>query len=304
MLNTLPVRGGDGFSTANGSIVHVQDNDASLPDMLMAVAMSAKSKKIVRGIGGVAGLTLEQRSKIVPYFLAGFGKDKKGYSGVISSGGTTEYRHENGVDYLDVSIVQTAAAIGDKYGAVVIHTTPQTGLLQQHRRTGQLVVGGDINGSWNGFDYRGDFQLIVRPNGNGLAKAWDLDCPHYRKFMASLVKQGWIGGGFIANGGLISLYEAIELLALSMPVIFVEGSGRECDALIKAVRSGDYSDVAIETKKKLEARGKPLDDYANAVKRTKEVIGGIECSDKLIHIASLADAATFAAGADKFGWLD
>jgi hypothetical protein len=301
-LNNLPVRSGKGFSTANGSIVHVQDDDESLPDILMAVAMTAKSKMIVRGIGGVAGLSLEQRAKIVPYFLSGFGKDTKGFSGVISSGGTAEYRHENGVDYLDVSIVQTAAAIGDKFGAVVIHTTPQTGLLQQHRRNGRLVVGGDINGSWNGFDYRGDVQLIVRPNGNGLAKAWDLDCPHYRKFMASLVKQGWVGGGFIANGGLISLYEAIELLALGMPVILVEGSGRECDALIKAVR-GDYSDVAIETKKKLEAKGKPLDDYVNAVNRTKEVIGGIECSDKLIHIASLADAATFAVGADKFGWL-
>lgn len=311
MRNTLPIRTvtgikdgyGGQLTTVNGGILHVQDDGDSLPDVMMAIAATAKHKTIVRGIGGVAGLKLEERAALVPYFLKGFKSGDRNFQGVISSGGTAEWRYEHGNNYLDPSIVQVAAAIGAEFGAVVIHTTPQTSHLQQHREDGRLVMGGNINDKWTGFDPRSDFQLIIRPSGHALSSAWDLDTPHYRRFMANLAKLTWPAGGFMFNGGLISLIESIELLALKMPIIPVRGSGRECDALIKAIEKGDYSDVALETKKKLESRGKPLDDYVKAVNRTREVLEGIECTCDLVHIANFGEPETFTAGADKFGWL-
>ena len=59
------------------------------------------------------------------------------------------------------------------------------------------------------------------------------------------------------NGGDVTREEIYGALARQLPVIVVEGSGREADAFVKAFRDGDWSLTAKEMRANLVKKNKP-----------------------------------------------
>ena len=163
-------------------------------------------------------------------------------------------------------------------------------------RTGGLVVdsyGGRI-------DYRQHAAVVVQQNASDVLE-WDGDLEVYLKLL-----EGWQMVGFkcaviALNGGDVTRDEIYGALARQLPVIVVEGSGREADAFVKAFRDGDWAATAGEMRAKLASRGKseaPADAIVSACKVAMENV-----DRNLVSIVPLSDVAAMRAALVARGFM-
>ncbi len=220
-----------------GSWFFVVSEGQQVPLAFSNLVTAAKSRRVIRLAGGCKGLTDDIRAGMVQYFLDAFrliddsGATTYEFDGTVMSGGTASFDEE--LNLKDVMITNIPGYLAEAYPCIAISTTPRTADMSLHARFGNVIVdkyGGQL-------DHRQHANLVVQKNPADILD-WDGDLALYLTLL-----EGWSRAGFAVaviaiNGGAVTKAEIYGALSRGIPVIAVEGSLRETDVFIQALRQG------------------------------------------------------------------
>ena len=254
---------------------------AGLIDWAQKSGVVLTEHMLVSIVGGCKGLEDDQREGLFPYFAQGFGdpNDPASFRAFIRSGGTMEADGKP-------MITQLPAYLARLYEVYAFSTTPKTSRL--HLQAATTGVG---MGKYNtGFD-AGQHQLAVVDEGPGKDSGWDGDVhPYLQTFHQATARCGMKPLMVLANGGGVTVTEALGALLNNIPLILIDGTGRAADEMATAIRVGTFMDYV---RKHIESSGSFLTpDHG-------EQIGAVDLSAR-VHIADLRDHMTLREGVLKF----
>jgi len=239
-----------------GCQLHVISKGQILPvEFTSLVTHEGVAPEIIRIAGGCKGLSQAIQDGMLQYFADGFkvvdegGATVREFHGTAFSGGTANADADGGIK--SDMVTNVPAHLAHLYPCIALSTTPRTGVMHMDSRNGGVIV--DAYGGR--LDYRQHAAAVVQEDPANVLD-WDGDLELYLTLL-----EGWKMAGkkvaiIVLNGGKVTRDEIYKALKRQIPVVVVEGSLRECDAFIKAFRSGDYSDTAAEEKAALVKKGK------------------------------------------------
>jgi hypothetical protein len=272
---------------ARGCRLYVISKGQAVPvEFTSLVTRDGSAPEVIRLAGGCKGLSKEFVDGMIPYFLDAFavkdadGKVTREFRGTAFSGGTANADKDGGLK--SDMITNVPAALAAAYHCIAMSTTPRTGTMAVDK--GGLIV--DLYGGR--LDYRQHAAVIFQQDPAEVLE-WNGDLELYLTLMEGWQMVGLKTGIIAMNGGDVTREEIYGALKRRIPVIAIEGSGRECDAFIAAFRHGDFSLTAGEMRAKLKSKTKseqPADDIVTAC---TEAMAEIDRS--LVSIVPLGDSA-------------
>jgi hypothetical protein len=219
----------------------VGENDP-LPPAAMALTHRSPVKKGLRLAGGCKGLTADDKELMEIFFSVGLRR----FRGFISSGGTRDVK--NGLLDPMVTDIPALLAAQSPDQVITLSTVPRVGdfqLVDNSRLTMEIVK---KDYSYESHPNPGVHMLVYVQSHDGSPldsenSGWDGDLNTYFNLFGNLVRTGgWDFGMIVYNGGNITRKEAFMAIKMGWPVIIVQGSGREADAMIAEIEvTGDIS---------------------------------------------------------------
>lgn len=290
--NSTPRIAGD----ARGCLFSVVSDGQTAPMAFLSMVLKAKAREVFRIAGGCKGLPPEfQGDNLLKFFeercklVDAAGQTTREYKGTAFSGGTANADKETGELKNDM-VTNVPAHLCRVYECVAISTTPRTAEMALDPRAGGVVV----DGYGGRVDHRQHAAMVFQADPSKVLD-WDGDLNLYLGLM-----EGWQSAGFataiiVMNGGDVTRREIFQALQRRIPVVLIEGSGRECDGFIKAFRDGDTSVMGAETRKNLAAKGEAkAAALATHNAEIEQCIADLPNLDKsLVDIVPLNDAQAF-----------
>lgn len=281
-----PIVAGD----ARGCLFTVVSDGQVAPASFTGMVLKAGAREVIRIAGGCKGLSTEFQAKLMPYFAERFrlvnadGQTTREYKGTVFSGGTANADADGNLK--SDMVTNVPAHLCQIYPCVAISTTPRTADMALDPRGGGVVV----DGYGGRVDHRQHAAMVFQADPAKVLD-WDGDLAIYLGLM-----EGWLSAGFataivVMNGGDVTRREIFQALQRRIPVVVIEGSGREADAFVKAFRDGDTSLLGAETKANLVKKSKPTTAHDAEI---AECITALPTLDKsLVSIVPLDDAQAF-----------
>ena len=249
---------------------------------LAGFAKESPAKRAIRITGGCKLFTPELKGTVFAHFAQGFGDPTNpeasgNFVGMVSSGVTME---ANG----DPMITQVPAYLARLFKIYSWGTCP---------RTDRMVVKEDTGGlSLNKYDTTVDrfqHQVGVFQKSPADVLEWDGDVEAYLDAHVLLREElDFAVGIAMANGGEITLCEALKAIARKIPVIVVRGTLRAADDFAEAFGKGSVLSLFDA----MHGKGK-------ITPAELEVANSVKLSD-FIHIAEVNDPTTMNAGLRRF----
>lgn len=271
-----------------GCLFSVVGNQESMPATFLASIRQAKAMELLVIGGGVKGFKPEHTTLMKPWILEGL----KGFQGVAMSGGTAYVDKETGALKSDV-VTSIPAILAADNECVAIGTFPRVAVWAFDRDSNHMYT--DDYGAV--VDNRYHHIAAVQRNASDVLD-WDGDME--RRFSVIDALTDWSKAYLIINGGAVTRDgEAYAAIAKGIPVIVAEGSFREADALVAALK-GDWTLTAAEE------RAKAGDDAAKIAKVDAIVAkcqGILKGNEGLVHVVKYGDSAGLNAAAKKLGLL-
>ncbi|MBY0359698.1 MAG: hypothetical protein K2W82_16975 [Candidatus Obscuribacterales bacterium] len=284
-----------------GCLFFVQSSGQAAPAAFTGLVNTpGAAREVIRIAGGCKGLPAEFQTGMMRYFQEAFrlvdadGNTTREYTGTVFSGGTAN-ADESG-DLKNDMVTNAPAYLAAIYRCIAISTTPRTAHMALDRRAGGVVVD-DYGGR---IDHRQHGALVTQPSVLDEVFDWDGDLDLYLGMMEGWQQAGFKTGVLVLNGGDVSRREIYKALKLGLPVIVIEGSGREADAFVKAYRDGDFSLTGAETRAKLVSKQKSTADIDAEVEQCKVDLAEIDRS--LVTLVPLSFANATSDGGKPVVW--
>lgn len=273
---------------ARGCLFSVVGNQESMPATFLASIRKAKAMELLLIGGGVKGFKPEHSALMKPWILEGL----KGFVGVAFSGGTAYYDKETGALKSDI-VTSIPAYLAEANECVAIGTFPRVYEWALSREHGHLFT--DNYGAV--VDNRYHHVAAVQKSASEVLD-WDGDLE--RRFTVVDALTDWAKAYLIINGGAVTrdgeIYAAISK---GIPVIVAEGSFREADALVAALK-GDWTLTAAEERAKAGEDTAKIAAVDAIVAKCKGILAG---NENLVTVVKYGDSAALTAAAKKHGLL-
>jgi hypothetical protein len=273
---------------ARGCLFSVVGNQESMPATFFASIRKAKAMELLLIGGGVKGFKPEHSAQMKPWILEGL----KGFVGVAFSGGTAYYDKETGALKSDI-VTSIPAYLAAENECVAIGTFPRVADWAFDRDHGHMYT--DAYGAV--VDNRYHHVAAVQRNASEVLD-WDGDME--RRFTVVDALTDWTKAYLIINGGAVTRdAEIYAAIAKGIPVIVAEGSFREADALVAALK-GDWTLTAAEERAKAGEDKAKIEKVDAIVARCQGILKGKE---GLVNVVKYGDSAALNATAKKLGLL-
>ncbi len=271
-----------------GCLFSVVGSQESMPATFLASIRKAAAMELLLIGGGVKGFKPEHTALMKPWVSEGL----KGFKGVAFSGGTAYFDKETGTLKSDI-VTSIPAILAAENECVAIGTFPRVYDWAFDRDHGHLYT--DAYGAV--VDNRYHHVAAVQKNASDVLD-WDGDLE--RRFTVVDALTDWAKAYLIVNGGAVTrdgeIYAAI---AKGIPVIVAEGSFREADALVAALK-GDWTLTAAEERAKAGDDAAKIAKVDAIVERCRGILKG---NEGLVTVAKYGDAAALTAAAKAHGLL-
>lgn len=266
-------------------LIVVSKGQVAPPNFTNLVSREGIAREVVRIAGGCKGLSPEFQRGLTSYFVDAFkvvdGNTVREFRGTAFSGGTA-YANADG-SLQDNMVTNVPAALAATYPCIAMSTTPRTADMAMDRATGGVIV--DLYGGR--LDFRQHATLVCQQDPAAVLD-WNGDLELYLTLMEGWKMVGFSTAIITMNGGDVTREEIYGALKRGLPVIAVEGSGRETDAFIQAFRTGDFSGTAGEMRAKLKSKGKSEEPADAIVAQCRAALDSIDRG--LVSIVPLGDS--------------
>ncbi len=269
-----------------GCIFSVIGTSESIPQHVINTLRQAAVMECAVIGGGVKGLSQADAKKMMPWVKAGF----RDFTGVVVSGGTAYVDPETGELLSDV-VTAVPAVLAAQSPCIGLGFFPRVEEFAFDRTLHYLFT--DKYGSV--VDDRYHHICAIQQNASDVLD-WDGDLKQRFTLIDSL--QDWSVVYLIINGGAVTRDEAYMAIEHNIPVVVARGSGREADALVAAVESGDFTLTAAEQRAKAGSDATKVAAVDGIVEKCKSTLKGRE---HLVHVVDYGDGEALRAVLKELG---